>query len=131
MNINIIKASIKNIDEVSELFNLYRQFYKYKSDINSSKKYITDRIINKESTIFLALNDKNIHMGFVQIYESFDSLNLDKIIILYDLYVKKEYRKFGIAFKLMKKSEEFAKSIGAKEIQLSTAKNNSTAQSLY
>ena len=32
---------------------------------------------------------------------------------------------------LMKKSQEYAKLIGAKSIELSTAKNNLTAQSLY
>ena len=31
----------------------------------------------------------------------------------------------------MKKSQEYAKLIGAKSIELSTAKNNLTAQSLY
>ena len=31
----------------------------------------------------------------------------------------------------MKKSQEYAESIGAKSIELSTAKDNSTAQSLY
>ena len=36
-----------------------------------------------------------------------------------------------LILKLMKKSEEYAKSIGAKGIELSTAKDNLTAQSLY
>ena len=56
---------------------------------------------------------------------------MGKIIILYDLYVAKECRKYGIGERLMKKSQEYAESIGAKSIELSTAKDNSTAQSLY
>ena len=131
MNFSIIKASNTNINQVSELFDSYRQFYKYESNIVESKKYINDRINNNESTIFLALNEKKDPVGFVQLYETFGSLHLGKIIILYDLYVKKNYRKFGVGLKLMKKSEEFAESIGAKAIELSTAKNNLTAQSLY
>ncbi len=131
MKFSIIKASNSNIDQVSELFDLYRQFYEYESNIVESKKYINDRIINNESVIFLALNEKKDPVGFVQLYETFGSLHLGKIVILYDLYVKKKYRKFGIGLSLMKKSEEFSKSIGAKSIELSTAKNNLTAQSLY
>ena len=130
MKIRIIKAKKENYKEVGFLFNLYRQFYKYKSEIKKSNKYIKERISKKESTIFLCYFDKE-PAGFVQLYETFGSLHLGKIIILYDLYVTKEYRKQGIGESLMKKSREFAKTVGAKSIELSTAKNNFTAQSLY
>ena len=131
MGFKIIDTESKHIEQVGKLFDLYRQFYKYDSNLIESTNYIKDRINNKESKIFFAVNDANEAIGFVQLYETFGSLYLGKIIILYDLYVKKDYRKYGIGYKLMKKSEEFAKSIGAKGIELSTAKNNLTAQSLY
>ena len=131
MNYKIIKATKDNIDQVGKLFDLYRQFYKYKSNIKESTNYIYERISNNESTIFLALINSNNPAGFVQLYETFGSLHLGKIIILYDLYVAKECRKYGIGERLMKKSQEYAESIGAKSIELSTAKDNSTAQSLY
>ena len=131
MNYKIIRASKDNIDQVGKLFDLYRQFYKYKSNISESTNFIRERINNNESTIFLALSKNNIPAGFVQLYETFGSLHLGKIIILYDLYVTKEYRKQGIGESLMKKSREFAKTAGARSIELSTAKNNFTAQSLY
>ena len=131
MKIKIIKAEQKHIKEVGILFDLYRQFYKYKSNVHESTNYISERISNNESTIFLALTENNYSAGFVQLYETFGSLHLGKIIILYDLYVKKDYRKYGIGCKLIKKSEEFAKSIDAKGIELSTAKDNLSAQSLY
>ena len=131
MNYKIIKATKENINQVGKLFDLYRQFYKYKSNIHESTNYISERISNNESIIFLALTESNNSAGFVQLYETFGSLHLGKIIILYDLYVKEECRKHGIGKQLMEKSEEYAKSIGAKGIELSTAKDNITAQSLY
>ena len=131
MKIKIIKAEQKHIKEVGILFDLYRQFYKYESNLIESTNYIKDRINNKESKIFIAINNDNEAIGFVQLYETFGSLHLGKIIILYDLYVAKECRKYGIGERLMKKSQEYAESIGAKSIELSTAKDNSTAQSLY
>ena len=131
MEFEIIKANVNHIKQVGELFDLYRQFYKYVSNINESTDYISERMKNNESIIFIATNKQKEAMGFVQLYETFGSLHLGKIIILYDLFVKKEFRKYGIGNKLMKKSEEYAKSIGAKGIELSTAKDNLTAQSLY
>ena len=89
MKIKIIKAEQKHIKEVGILFDLYRQFYKYESNLIESTNYIKDRINNKESIIFIAINDNNEAIGFVQLYETFGSLDLGKIIILYDLYVKK------------------------------------------
>ena len=131
MEFEIIKANVNHIKQVGELFDLYRQFYKYVSNINESTDYISERMKNNESIIFIATNKQKEVMGFVQLYETFGSLHLGKIIILYDLFVKKEFRKYGIGIKLMKKSEEYAKSIGVKGIELSTAKDNLTAQSLY
>jgi ribosomal protein S18 acetylase RimI-like enzyme len=131
MEFDIVKANINHIQQVGELFDLYRQFYKYVSNINESTDYISERMKNNESIIFISTNKQKEAMGFVQLYETFGSLHLGKIIILYDLFVKKEFRKYGIGNKLMKKSEEYAKSIGAKGIELSTSKDNLTAQSLY
>ena len=131
MNYKIIKAAKENINQVGKLFDLYRQFYKYKSNLHESTNYISERISNNESIIFLALTENNNSAGFVQLYETFGSLHLGKIIILYDLYVKEGFRKHGIGKKLMEKSEKYAKSIGAKSIDLSTAIDNYIGQSLY
>ena len=131
MKFNIIEAKSKHIEQVGELFDLYRQFYKYESNLIESTNYIKDRITNNESIIFIAINDANEAIGFVQLYETFGSLDLGKIIILYDLYVKEDHRKNNIGRQLMISSYEYAKKINAKRIQLSTATNNFIGQSLY
>ena len=131
MEFKIIEAESKNVEQVGKLFDLYRQFYKYDSNLIVSTNYIKDRINNKESKIFIAINNDNEAIGFVQLYETFGSLDLGKIIILYDLYVKKNHRKNNIGKQLMIKSHEYAKKIKAKRIQLSTAIDNFIGQSLY
>ena len=131
MEFKIIKAESKHIEQVGELFDLYRQFYKYESNLIESTNYIKDRIKNNESIIFIAINDANKAIGFVQLYETFGSLDLGKIIILYDLYVKEDHRKNNIGRQLMIRSHEYAKKINAKRIQLSTATDNFIGQSLY
>jgi ribosomal protein S18 acetylase RimI-like enzyme len=131
MEFEIIKANVKHIKQVGELFDLYRQFYKYVSNIKDSTDYISERMKNNESIIFFATNKQKEAMGFVQLYETFGSLDLGKIIILYDLYVKKDHRKNKIGRQLMLKSHEYAKKINAKRIQLRTATDNFIGQSLY
>ena len=131
MEFKIIEAEPKHIEQVGELFDLYSKFYKYESNLIESTNYIKDRIKNNESIIFIAINDANEAIGFVQLYETFGSLDLGKIIILYDLYVKEDHRKNNIGRQLMIRSHEYAKKINAKRIQLSTATDNFIGQSLY
>ena len=130
MKIKIIKAKKANYKEVGFLFDLYRQFYKYKTEIKKSTKYIKERISKKESTIFLCYCDKE-PAGFVQLYETFDSLNINKKLVLYDLYVKKEFRQIGIGKSLMDIAKKFGHKKKIKLIELSTAITNKKAQSLY
>ena len=132
MEFKIIEAEFNHIENVGKLFDLYRQFYKYDSNLITSTNYIKDRINNKESKIFIAINNDNEAIGFVQLYETFGSLDLGKkIIILYDLYVKEDHRKNTKGRQLMLRSHEYAKKINAKRIQLSTATDNFIGQSLY
>jgi len=131
MKYKIIDAEKKHIKNVGELFDLYRQFYKYESNLIQSTNYIKERIYNKESKIFIAINNREEPVGFVQLYETFGSLDLGKIIILYDLYVEKSYRKNKVGRQLMIRSHEYAKKIKAKRIQLSTATDNFIGQTLY
>ena len=130
MTIVITRATIEHYKDVGALFDLYRQFYKYKTNLKASTKYIKDRINQNESFIFICFYKKE-PAGFVQLYETFDSLNINKKLILYDIYVDKKYRKNGIGRKLMDKAKKLAKFKKIQNIELSTAKNNKKAQSLY
>ena len=112
------------------MFDLYRQFYKKDPDKIISIEYIKQRLTNKESTIFFVEED-NVCIGIVQLYVTFDSLELSKKIILYDLFVRSEYRKKGIGAMLMDASKDFAENNGITGIELSTSISNGTAQRLY
>jgi len=131
MSIKFIKATSKHIKDVGYLFNLYRQFYKYKSNLKASTNYIKQRILKKESTIFICYSNKLEGAGFVQLYETFDSLNINKKLILYDLYVDKKYRRMGIGRNLMLKAKDYAVKKRIDIVELSTGINNKKAQSLY
>ena len=129
-NFIIKEATVEDSKKVGETFDLYRQFYKKDPDKIASIEYIKQRLTNKESIIFFVEED-NVCIGIVQLYVTFDSLELSKKIILYDLFVRSEYRKKGIGAMLMDASKDFAKNNEISGIELSTAISNGTAQRLY
>ena len=123
-------AQPDDFEKIGEVFNLYRQFYEKESNIEACKNYIHERLINNEAQIFYIENEKEC-MGITQLYMTFDSLELSKKIILYDLYVRSEYRNKGIGRMLMNAAKSFAEKKGVTSIELSTSINNKNAQSLY
>lgn len=126
----ITKANESHIDGIGALFDLYRQFYNCDADLQLSTRYISERIKNSESTIFVAIkNDKPV--GFVQLYPSFCSIDAGRILILHDLYVDEEARNHGVGAALMNQATEFARAEGAVRIDLMTEKSNRTGQHLY
>ena len=128
----IIRINNKQVDLVADLFDKYRVFYKKESDIESGRQFIQARLDNNESVILVALDtDKSTPVGFTQLYPTYSSVRVLKNWILNDLYVDKEYRKQGIGEKLIQTAMNFAKENNSKFVQLSTAVDNYTAQSLY
>ena len=135
----IVKASQQHLSEMARLFDLYRQFYECPSDLDLATQFISDRMTNNESVIFMALDPdeqganeaEGQGKGFVQLYPSFCSVDAVKIYILYDLYVDADGRKSGIGRRLMEQATLFAKESGAARLDLLTAHSNVGGQALY
>jgi ribosomal protein S18 acetylase RimI-like enzyme len=70
-------------------------------------------------------------VGFTQLYPAYSSVRAVKYWILNDLYVEADHRKKGIGESLIKAAMDFAKKDGATFMELSTAIDNYTAQTLY
>jgi hypothetical protein len=58
LEIRIRLATVRDVDLVVPLFCSYRQFYNQKSDLELAKKFISERLKNKQSVIFIALLEK-------------------------------------------------------------------------
>ena len=130
MKTRIVRASKEDVVEVARLFDFYRQFYECETDIELAEKYISERIDNEESVIFIA-KSKDETIGFVQLYPSFCSVDAVKIYILYDLYVDESGRNSGVGGMLMNRATEYAKEQGASRLDLLTAISNKAGQHLY
>jgi len=127
---NIKRINLSEADLVIGLFDKYRVFYKKNSDVGLAEQFIKTRLSNNESVIFVAL-DGEVPTGFTQLYPKYSSVSAVKNWILNDLYVEPNNRKQGIGEALIKTAMDFAKGDGATYVQLETAVDNYTAQSLY
>tara|TARA_Y100000816_G_C25981093_1_gene512253 strand:+ start:143 stop:595 length:453 start_codon:yes stop_codon:yes gene_type:complete len=123
-------AQQEDFEKIGEVFDLYRQFYKKESDVKACKQYILKRLKNNEARIFYIENKKEC-IGMTQLYTTFDSLELGKKMVLYDLYVRSEYRRKGFGRLLMNAAKDYAKENKITGIELSTSIKNINAQRLY
>ena len=126
----IQRATLNELDSLTELFDLYRLFYKQESNLEGARAFLKERLVKEESVVFIAY-DENSPVGFVQLYPSFSSVSMKQSWILNDLYVKKSARNNGFAEKLIKMVINFAEETDAKGILLETDKENIPAQRLY
>jgi len=129
-NITLAQAALSDLDELVGLFDAYRQFYGRASDVDAVRAFLLARFNHGESVLFLARED-HVAIGFAQLYPSFSSVSLARTFILNDLFVAPQARRKGVGSKLLAAAVEFAKTVGAVRLSLSTATSNGTAQALY
>ncbi len=124
------KATIEDIEQLTDLFNLYRTWYNQPSDIVSAKRFLTERIKNNESVILVA-EENNKLVGFTQLYPVFSSVGMKRAWILNDLYVHASVRKQGVAAMLLAAAKKEGMETDARYLVLQTNADNYAAQSVY
>lgn len=128
--IEIRKATIEDIDQLSKLFDLYRMFYRQPSDEAACKQFLLDRLTHNESVILIAVKEAEV-VGFIQFYPLFSSVGLQKTWLLNDVYVHEKKRQLGIGKLLLNEAKRFGKETGAGWLLLQTANDNYIAQIVY
>lgn len=131
MNIVIREAAFSDLRNLAELFDLYRQFYEQEPDYELAFQFLSSRFKNSESTILIAESDELGLVGFCQLYPTFCSLEATPIYSLSDLFVLPDARKLGVGRQLLLAAEVRALADGKARMDLTTAKTNLPAQSLY
>ena len=133
--LEIVQATLEDLELVVPLFDAYRQFYKRASDLEGARRFLTARFEERSSIIFLALlvgaEGKRQACGFTQLYPSFSSTTMKRLWILNDLFVAPEVRRSGAGRALLERARELALETQARGLMLQTAVDNYTAQALY
>ena len=109
----------KNLDPIGKVKNVYKEYLK--KDLES-----------KYREVFMALDGKKI-VGLVvgRIYRSLKVTGYERRVSLGNLFVKPEYRKKGIAKKMMSSFIEWCNSENIKTITLSVYPQNTHVHELY
>ena len=133
--IAIVRATVEDVPLIVPLFDGYRRFYKQPSNLEGAQLFLTERLEENSSVIFLALgtDEKGEQQpcGFTQLYPSFSSVSMKRLWILNDLFVAPEARRSGAGRALLERARTFAAETQAKGLTLSTAVDNYKAQALY
>lgn len=128
--VNIRQAGTADLDVVAALFDQYRQFYQQASDPAGARAFLAARMERGESIVLIA-EVLGEGVGFTQLYPTFSSVNMSRVWILNDLFVRGDARGRGIARALLAAATGQAELQGARRLSLSTARDNHVAQALY
>jgi ribosomal protein S18 acetylase RimI-like enzyme len=124
-------ASLDDVPNIAPLFDAYRQFYEQPPDAALALQFIRERLSKQESVILLAEGAANQVLGFCQMYPGFCSVEAKPIYVLYDLFVQPPFRRTGAGAELLKAAELLSRQQGKARMDLTTAKTNKSAQSVY
>jgi ribosomal protein S18 acetylase RimI-like enzyme len=127
---SIRKATVEDLENLVNLFDQYRIFYRKESNVDDAKLFLKERMINHESVVFVAHTDKEL-VGFVQLYPLFSSIRMQRLWLLNDLFVMESHRNKGISKALLNTCAAFGKETGACGLMLETEKTNQIANQLY
>ena len=125
------KAKLFDLDELAILFDAYRVFYEQTSDIEASRQFLTERMANDESVVFMSFNTDKVATGFVQLYPLFSSTRMKRLWLLNDLFVHADHRGHGYAVSLIEKAKELCRATRSCGMYLETAKTNVEGNALY
>lgn len=125
------KAERRDLEELAQLFDSYRIFYRKESNLEGAATFLKERFSQKDSEIFVAETTENELTGFVQLYPLFSSVRMKKLWVLNDLFVASQHRNKNIAKGLIEKAKELVKQSGACGMYLETEKSNLAGNNLY
>ncbi len=129
MTIRLVKPA--DIEPLTDLFEGYRKFYRKDPNRKTAQAFLSDRIINMDSKIYVCENAEAELVGFVQLYPIFSSTRMKKLWLLNDLFVHPDARGLGISKLLISRAKQLAKDTKAAGLMLETEISNQIGNRLY
>ncbi|MBC7848690.1 MAG: GNAT family N-acetyltransferase [Chitinophagaceae bacterium] len=123
-------ATPADLPQLSPLFDAYRVWYHKESDLAGATTFLSDRLQNAESIIFVHEINNEL-TGFTQLYPQFSSTRMKRSWLLNDLYVTPKFRGQGISKLLLNAGKQHAIETNAAGVLLETDKTNVTGNQLY
>ena len=127
----IQQVTIDELDELVPLFEAYRVWYKKPTNELKTRQFLTERILKRESIIFLVYTEGGVPAGFTQLYPVYSSVRLGRLWLLNDLFVSETERGKGFSIALIERAKDMARKTGAVGVVLETDKTNDVGNKLY
>ena len=105
--IKIFKAEQWNLETLLPLFEEYRLAHGMAENPERTLAFLTNRIRFSESIFFLALDQNEHAVGFIQLYPRLSSLQLQRYWQLTDIFVRQSEKMNEIYTALIAKAKEF------------------------
>ena len=128
---NIRKASMADLDQLSKLFDGYRVFYRKPTNLEAARNFLGNRLDQSDSEIFVCEMEDGKLVGFTQLYPLFSSTRMKKLWLLNDLFVHQEFRGKGVSIGLIDRAKELVRETEACGMFLETEKTNDIGNNLY
>lgn len=119
----IFKAELWNLELLLPLFEQYRREQGMLENPERALAFLANRIRFSESILFLALNDAQQAVGFVQLYPRLSSLRLQRYWQLTDIFVSNIANQAAITHELLRKSREFVSFTQSNLLVVESAQN--------
>ncbi|WP_439257496.1 GNAT family N-acetyltransferase [Lonepinella sp. BR2271] len=103
----IFKAEQWNLAVLLPLFEEYRLSHGMAENPERTHTFLNNRIRFSESLFFLAFDDQQQAVGFIQLYPRISSLRLQRYWQLTDIFVQNTPKKTEIYTALIEKAKEF------------------------
>ena len=126
-----VPEGARDLDALVRLVGAYRTFYEAPPDDAAVRAFVRDRLERGDTQFFVARESGGRPIAFAHLMPSLDSLALQTIGILEDIYVDEAHRRAGLGGALLDAAERYAREHRLSRLTLSTAHKNRTAQRLY
>ncbi|HBR12615.1 MAG TPA: GNAT family N-acetyltransferase [Chryseobacterium sp.] len=130
MKNSIRKANLQDLAQLSQLFDEYRTFYHKSSDRSAAQQFLSERLENNDSEIFVAEEGGQL-VGFTQLYPLFSSTRMKRYWLLNDLYVNPNFRGKGFSKALIERAKQLCRESDSCGMYLETGKENMIGNQLY
>ena len=127
---NIRKTTSADLNQLAQLFDGYRVFYRKNSDLDGAFSFLKERLEQKDSEIYVCEFEGKL-IGFVQLYPLFSSTRMKKLWLLNDLFVDSDYRGKGVSVQLIERAKQLVRDSNACGMFLETEKSNKIGNNLY
>lgn len=105
----IFKAEQWNLDLLLPLFEEYRITQGMTENPDRTLAFLNNRIRFSESIIFLAVDNRQRALGFIQLYPRLSSLRLQRYWQVTDIFVSRGHEQSEIDSALLEKAKEFVR----------------------